>query len=168
MPGFLHWKPFKFWLGLLLGCCLVLGAGLARAIDPAQVDPALTTDLVLPRYQLGQQLYLESCGSCHVALPPAIMPTETWRRLLQDTQHYGQSIPQLVDPPRQIIWDYLQSYSRTGSQGARLPYRIAESQIFKGLHPEVQFAQPVKVGSCVACHPGADRFNFRSLSGPAQ
>ncbi|MBD2100858.1 cytochrome C [Leptolyngbya sp. FACHB-261] len=164
MPGLARFKPLKFWLGLVLGCCLVLSAGLARALDPAQVDSSMTTDPVPAQHQLGQQIYLDTCGACHVALPPAVMPTETWRRLIQDSQHYGQIINPLVDPSRLLVWNYLQLYSRVGPKEDPIPYRIAESRPFKALHPEVQLPQPLKLESCATCHPAAPRFNFRALS----
>ncbi|NJO72256.1 MAG: cytochrome C, partial [Oscillatoriales cyanobacterium RM1_1_9] len=66
-----------------------------------------TVDWIPERYQLGQQLYLENCSSCHVAVPPQTLPTQTWQQLLQDSQHYGVQIQPLVDPQRVLVWNYL-------------------------------------------------------------
>ncbi len=124
-----------------------------------------TVDWVSPKYQLGQQLYLENCSSCHIPIPPQVLPTQTWQQVLQDTQHYGVQLPPLVDPPRLIIWNYLQRYSRPLLQYEEVvPYRVNRSRYFKVLHPEVAFPQPVTLEGCVSCHPGANQNNFRKLT----
>ena len=56
-----------------------------------------TVDPITPRYQLGKELYLENCASCHVPLPPEVLPSETWRRLLlEPEQHFGQQLKPLI------------------------------------------------------------------------
>ncbi len=42
--------------------------------------------------------------SCHIAIPPTVLPTQTWRNLLEDPQHYGATLKPLVDPPRILVW----------------------------------------------------------------
>ena len=161
---------------------LIMGLGLAQAtekpIDPIQIaqtgprvsdlapeaPPVGTVDDVPRKYQLGQELYLDNCATCHIGVPPAILPTETWRQLLQDSQHYGTRVQPLVDPPRLLVWDYLRTYSRVQISEEKTPYRIAESRFFKALHPRVKFSQPIKLNNCATCHPGASQFNFRQLT----
>jgi Dihaem cytochrome c len=145
---------------LLLFWSVVLGLGLAQATEPA----IGTVDPVPARYQLGQDVYLENCATCHIAIPPAVLPDETWRQILQDAQHYGQVIPPLVDPERFLVWDYLRTFSRPLAEEEATPYRITDSRYFKALHPRVELPQPTQLSSCIACHPGAEQFNFRSLS----
>jgi hypothetical protein len=124
-----------------------------------------TVDPVAPRYQLGKELYLENCASCHVPLPPEVLPSETWRRLLlEPQQHFGQQLKPLIGPSLILLWDYLRTYSRPEEAKKPLPYRISESPYFKALHPRVKVPQPVKPASCVICHPGASQFNYRRLS----
>jgi hypothetical protein len=124
-----------------------------------------TVDPVAPRYQLGKELYLENCATCHVPLPPEVLPSETWRRLLlEPQQHYGQQLKPLIGPSLITMWNYLLAYSRPEESKKPLPYRISESLYFKALHPRVKFAQPVKPASCVTCHPGASEYNYRRLS----
>jgi hypothetical protein len=138
----------------------------AKALSPGgKIAQMGTVDWVSPEYQLGQQLYQENCASCHIAVPPQVLPTQTWQQLLQDTQHYGVTIPELVDPPRLIIWNYLQRYSRPLlPQEEIVPYRVNRSRYFKALHPQVDFPQPVTLEGCVSCHPGAEQNNFRQLT----
>ncbi len=175
---------------LLLLWSLCLGIGLAQAIEPLKptvipfqerdstaqlvtpseakptAPPAAigTVDIVPERYKLGQQLYLENCATCHLGLPPAVMPTQTWRSLLQDANHYGATIKPLVNPEVQIVWQYLRDYSRAIGAEEPVPYRVYQSSTFKLLHPRVKFPERASLITCISCHPGAGTYDFRSLS----
>jgi len=163
---------------LMVSLSLILGAGWTQAMQTppvlplAQASPGFseasvslgTIDPVPDRYKLGQEIYLENCATCHVGLPPQTMPSETWRRLLLDSQHYGVTLKPLVDPPRLLVWGYLQTFSRLQIEDEETPYRIGESRFFKALHPNLKLPRPLKLGSCVTCHPGAQQYNYRSLT----
>ncbi|MDJ0693355.1 cytochrome C [Mastigocoleus sp. MO_188.B34] len=123
-----------------------------------------TVDVVPAKHKIGQELYLENCSSCHIALPPAVLPSQTWRNLLEDSQHYGATLKPLVDPGRILVWRYISTFSRPHKKDERTPYRVNSSRYFNALHPQVKLPRPVKLGSCVACHPGASDYNFRRLS----
>ncbi len=127
-------------------------------------DAIGTVDKVPPGYNLGQELYLENCSSCHIALPPAVMPTQTWQHLLQDSQHYGVELKPMVDPSRLLVWNYMQNFSRPQAETENTPYRVKDSRYFKALHPKVKLPQPVQISSCVTCHPSAAQYNFRRLT----
>ncbi|HIK26827.1 MAG: diheme cytochrome c [Oscillatoriaceae bacterium SKW80] len=145
--------------GLLLWS-LILAWGLTnneRAKALGTVDPVTSSQ------KLGQELYIENCATCHIALPPAVLPTETWRQLLQDPQHYGIELTMLAEPHRLIVWNYLRTFSRVQRKEEEVPYRVAQSRFFKALHPRVKFSMPVDVKSCVTCHPGAAEYDFRKL-----
>ncbi|WP_089126781.1 cytochrome C [Tolypothrix sp. NIES-4075] len=146
---------------LAMGWLLALASNVQAATNTSDVG---TVDVVPAQYQLGQQLYLENCSNCHIALPPAVFPTETWKNLLQDSQHYGVQLKPLVDPPRILVWRYLLTFSRSHLKEEQTPYRLSDSRYFKALHPNVKLPRPVQVGSCVSCHPSATDFNFRSLT----
>jgi hypothetical protein len=143
---------------LLLFWSVLLGFGLSRA---AAIG---TVDVIPENYQLGQAAYLENCASCHVGLPPAVMPSQTWRSLVQEAQHYGTVIPTIQEPLRQVAWNYLSTYSRPVNKDEEVPFRLAKSRYFKALHPKVTFEQPVNLNSCATCHPASAQFDFRSLS----
>lgn len=159
---------------LLLVWSICLGWGLSliggATVKPdivAQATPAEsgTVEEIPARYKLGKELYLENCASCHVALPPEVLPTETWRRLLlEPEQHYGQQLKPLIGPTLLVMWEYLQTFSRSQAQKEQLPYRVSESRFFKALHPRVKFTEKVSLGSCVSCHPGVGQSNYRSLT----
>jgi hypothetical protein len=149
---------------------IVLGLGLAQAIEPSTTADAGgseaigTVDPVPPRYQLGQTVYLENCSTCHLAIPPAVFPDETWRQLLQDPEHYGQQITPLVDPTRLLVWNYILAYSRPLAEGEPIPYQFNDSRYFKALHPRVTLSRSVGVTSCVSCHSRAAQYDFRTLT----
>jgi Dihaem cytochrome c len=145
---------------MLVLLSLVLGLGLAQAVEPPKIG---TVDAIPERYKVGQQLYLQNCATCHIGVPPSVFPTQTWRDLLQDSQHYGAELKPLVDPNRRIVWNYLLFGSRAVKADERVPYRLGESQSFKALHPKVELPRKVELSSCVGCHQGAEKYDFRSL-----
>ena len=176
---------------LLILFTLMMGIGLAQALEPnnnpllqppisvqtspttqsspsvqsAQTTEIGTVDPVSDRDRLGQELYLDSCRSCHIGIPPAVMPTQTWQALLQDPQHYGVTIEIPQGPEKRIMWNYLKNASRpVANKEERVPYRISESRYFKALHPKVKLATKPTLTTCITCHPSAQAFNFRKLS----
>lgn len=157
-------SPLFLMLLIVLWSAL-LGWGLAQASDmtPGQHPNTGAVDVIPEQYQLGHELYLENCATCHVGVPPQVFPRETWRQLLQDSQHYGVQIS-LVDPPRLLVWDYLQYFSRGLREDEAVPYRVNNSRYFKILHPNVELDRPTRLTTCITCHPAADQFNFRQLT----
>lgn len=177
-------------LVLLLLWSVCLGVGLAQAKEPRPLlslapltaqpnadrldaDTPLSgeaiaavaeTDPVPDRLQLGQELYLQNCASCHIGVPAGVLPVQTWRQLLRDPQHYGTQIKPLLDTELLIVWEYLRYYSRPLAEEEPVPFRISQSRYFKALHPRVKFEQRVNLAGCISCHPGADKYDFRRLS----
>lgn len=154
---------------LILLWSITIGWGLSLVnAQPATQDSTVeaigTVDPVPANNQLGEQLYLENCASCHIALPAAVLPTQTWQQVLQDSQHYGTQLAPLVDPPRLLVWNYLRTFSRPQAEEEETPYRVDDSRYFKALHPKVKLPRPVQITSCVSCHPSAAEYNFRRLT----
>lgn len=153
-----------FW-SILIGYFL---ADKTPAINPSVDNNLLAqvgaVDPVPKRYELGQELYIENCSTCHIALPPQVLPTETWRQILQDKQHYGIEIKLPIDPPRLLIWNYIQAFSRPQPKNEPVSYRMGESRYFKILHPLVKLPNPPTMDTCITCHQGANKFDFRSLT----
>ncbi len=160
---------------LILLWSIGIGVGLAQAQNNFPPSPQLPHPSQIAetgnylegipfQASLGEETYLENCAQCHIAIPPSVLPTETWRRLLLDPQHYGTQIKLLVDPPLQLVWAYLRNYSRSQGKDEELAYRIAQSRFFKALHPEVQLPKPLTLSTCVSCHPKVRLYNFRVLT----
>ncbi len=167
-------SPLLLILLLVLLWCAYLGNGLAQAIETPSRATAITAagtevgtvDVIPDRHKVGQEVYLQNCATCHIGIPPAVLPTETWKDLLQDAQHYGATLKPLVDPNRFLVWSYLKTFSRQRSpEEERTPYRIADSRYFRALHPQVKLPRKFSLESCVTCHPGVGQFNFRKLTG---
>lgn len=168
------WKYKKRSLLVLLVAILIwsisLGWGMATAIanddnPKAAIATQKAVDPISDRYQLGHELYLEKCSSCHLAIPPAVFPTETWREILQQPQeHYGTQLKPIIGPSLLLMWDYIRTYSRPLNEDEEIPYRVADSRYFKALHPKVEFPSQASIKTCISCHPSANQFNYRRLS----
>lgn len=138
----------------------------ADVVEPAVADTSgdfpRTVDYIPEGYRLAQRLYLENCATCHIGVPPATLPSESWRNLIQDSSHYGSEIQPPLDPSRGLIWSYLRSFSRQKSSlEARAPYRLGRSRYFKALHPNVALPADISLESCASCHVAAQQFSFR-------
>jgi len=166
---------------LLILFTVLMGIGLAQAIEPKSMlklsqpvtqpvtQPLIQPDPVSDRDKAGQTLYLENCATCHLGIPPAVMPTQTWQALLQDPQHYGINIELPQGTDRRLIWNYIKNASRPiADTSDRVPYRIGDSRYFRALHPKIKFAEKPTLTTCITCHPSAQGFNFRTLTPEAE
>jgi len=155
---------------LLLLWSVGLGWGFTQ-VARSQVDRGIldaphigTVDPIPERFEAGHQLYLEHCATCHVGIPPSVLPTETWRELLLDEEHYGTRVEVLPSPQIYIVWDYLQTFSRPKlATTETVPYRLEYSSYFRALHPNVEVPRPVDLDGCISCHPNVVNFDFRRL-----
>lgn len=114
---------------------------------------------------LGRDFYLKNCSSCHIPIPAEVLPTDTWQKILeQPSDHYGVSLPNMININVRLIWSYLRSYSRPSLEGETTPEFITNSRYFKALHPLVDLPRPVSYQSCKLCHPGTATMNYRILT----
>lgn len=152
-------------IALGLGKTALLSPSVVRAENAPSPNQIGSVENIQPTYQLGHELYLSTCSSCHIPIPPQVFPTQTWQQVIQDPQHYGAALQPLEGPSLLLMWKYLQTYSRPiALKDETIPYRFNRSRYFKALHPRVDISQPLTVNSCVSCHPGASQFDFRSLT----
>ncbi|NET01919.1 MAG: cytochrome C [Sphaerospermopsis sp. SIO1G1] len=151
---------------IIFGWSVAIGFILGLATNTQAANPPAigTVDVVPANYQLGQEIFVENCSTCHLALPPQIFPTQTWKHILEDSQHYGARITPLIGIERTLVWKYVSTFSRVKLQSENIPYRLSRSRYFKALHPGVELPNNIKMGSCVSCHPGANEYNFRKLT----
>ena len=163
-----------FLLLLVWSLCLGWGMSLAvgtpmptqRIAQAATVVPG-AVDPIPERYQQGYKLYWENCSGCHIALPPQVLPTDSWRQiLLEIDQHYGKKL-EIITPIVQIMWNYLQAFSRPQilqTKEEAIPEFVRESRYFKALHPQVDLPKDVSHQSCITCHPGVAQNDYRTLT----
>ena len=117
--------------------------------------------------------YKEQCGACHLAYQPALLPSESWRKILSGLENHNDADVVIEPEDMAIIERYLQDNAAEFSSAKRAvkivrslkgqaPTRITEVPYIRRKHHEIP-ANVVKresVGSfsrCDACHVTADR-----------
>lgn len=180
----------KFGVVIVAMCLVLLGGwGMAQALTPA--TPTAVTELaqtipnsaikgslgpVIPknpysvdpiptRYIPGFESYIETCSGCHLAVPPEVLPLESWQEILRrPDQHYGVSVPNINRFTQLLIWDYVSTYSRPLPPNTPVPVYTEKSRYFKALHPKVPLPAEVTTKTCITCHPKALEFDFVTLT----
>ncbi len=118
-------------------------------------------------------VYVEECGSCHMAYPARLLPTASWPLIMQGLdEHFGENA-EVDETTRQALESYLAKASSARpyrklfrNLGNRRPLRITELPYFIHEHDEIpsRFIQANdKVSSlsqCDACHQKAERGHF--------
>ncbi|MGD1867316.1 MAG: hypothetical protein ACFB0D_22430 [Phormidesmis sp.] len=154
-------RPPFILLGLLTFCLsALLGMGFAKAID----SPYGMVDPIDASYEAGYATYVQKCSTCHVALPAAVLPLDTWQALITDPAHYGVTLTGISRFDQRLMLSYLQTYSRRHEGRGPTPYRLQNSAYFQALHPDVALPQPLNLRSCVSCHQGATEQNYSPVS----
>ncbi|OLN30880.1 Diheme cytochrome c [Desulfovibrio sp. DV] len=120
--------------------------------------------------------YVASCGGCHVAYVPQLLPRPSWEQILSRLDdHFGSAVV-LSDQEKNTVSGYLLTnaadvtpmklgrrivHSLSGTVPARItdiPYILHKH---RGLSAEVLARKSVNsLANCVACHPGAASARF--------
>jgi len=119
------------------------------------------------------QTYKETCGECHFAYQPELLPSASWVKILnQLDDHFGEEIE--ADPDTiKTISDYLKTNGAENSSakrskkimrslGNQLPMRISDIPYIREKHHELDPAifKRKSIGSmanCTACHITAEK-----------
>ncbi len=118
-------------------------------------------------------IYVEECGSCHMAYPASLLPGKSWQKVMQGLEnHFGENA-ELDTQTRQQIEGYLVRESTRVSYrklfrnlGAAAPLRITELPYFVHEHDEIPARFVVgndkvkSLSQCNTCHRGAQRGHF--------
>ena len=139
--------PIRFALLAPLALTFTLSATLARADDG--------------RYLLSPA-YVQECGACHTPYPPALLPKESWQRLMANLgTHYGTDAS-LDAAAQKSIGDWLVVHAGSGKRARSAPPedRITRSDWFVREHrevPKAAWSRPAvkSASNCGACHQGA-------------
>lgn len=145
---------------------LLFSSALETLAQPAEVYGMV--DPVAENYQVGYEIYVERCATCHVALPPAVLPLEAWATITSDSAHYGVSLPAIPPFDQQLMVNYLQAYSRSSRRRGATAYRLSDSDFFVALHPDVALPEPLNLRSCAGCHAGAVEQDYSGATAQAQ
>ncbi|GCL56942.1 dihem cytochrome c family protein [Microcystis aeruginosa] len=163
MPSIGQVKSIFFLILFLLS--ILGGILLASLLQQPAIAQSPASDIVLNRYQIGQQTYLENCATCHIAIPPSILPSQTWKKILENpNSHYGIRLKPIVGITQRLIWDYLSYSSRPLTETTFVPLLIEQSSYVKVLHPRVNLPTPLGHTTCVTCHPNASRYDYQTLT----
>ncbi|MDD5760102.1 MAG: diheme cytochrome c [Desulfobulbaceae bacterium] len=118
------------------------------------------------------ETYKNSCGSCHFAYQPGLMPSKSWVKILDEPNAHPGGDLSLDEKTKAEIKNYLTQNSAEyspskkskkimGSIGSETPVRISEIPYIKHKHHEINqevFTRKA-IGSranCIACHKGAE------------
>jgi len=119
------------------------------------------------------QTYKETCGECHFAYQPELLPSASWLKILnQLDDHFGEEIE--VDPDTiKNISDYVKTNGAENSSakrsvkimrslGNQVPMRITDIPYIREKHHELNPAvfKRESIGSlanCSACHTTAEK-----------
>lgn len=121
-------------------------------------------------------VYQQECAACHLAYPPALLPAESWKRIMANLSHHYGTDASLEAEQIQVIGRWLQGEAGSYRKVRNAPPqdRITRSDWFVREHRQVA-PEVWKLGSvqspaqCAACHSGAEqgRFGERELRRPA-
>ena len=123
---------------------LHLGIVLALAALPAVAD-----DVRVPP----NPVYMNECGSCHVAYPPQLLPAASWRQLMAGLDKHFGSDASLEPALGKEIEQFLAAHAgRRGGPGLR----ITETRWFRKEHRN-EIPAGKNPADCGACHAGAEK-----------
>jgi len=106
--------------------------------------------------------YVQECGACHSPYPPALLPKDSWQRLMGGLdKHYGTDAS-LDAAAQKSIGDWVLAHAGSGKRARTAPPedRITRSDWFVREHREVpaaawKRASIKSAANCSACHEGA-------------
>ncbi|MGI0480642.1 diheme cytochrome c family protein [Geminocystis sp. CENA526] len=155
-----RWKTFI--IAFIVGCSLIFGWGVSSGLQGLAQAHTKSVDRATGNFTVGEEFYLQYCSTCHIPIPPAVLPQETWQRILENPgNHYGVRIEGLTGFTQRLMWQYLQNYSRQLLRDEIRPQYMAQSRYFFALHPKVDLPTPTTINTCIQCHPQAQDFNYR-------
>jgi len=118
------------------------------------------------RYTLSPT-YVQECGACHTPYPPALLPKESWQRLMGSLdKHYGTDAS-LDAAMRKSIGDWVLAHAGSGKRARTAPPedRITRGDWFIREHrevPKAAWSRPAikSASNCSACHRGANEGDY--------
>jgi len=122
-------------------------------------------------------IYVEECGTCHMAYQAELLPSVSWQELMEGLEnHFGEDAS-IEETSRAEILQHLRTFAAERSKsvlgrklarsaGSRVYLRISEIPKIKHEHTE-EFSVDVlnhpsikSVANCSACHQGALKGNY--------
>ncbi len=126
--------------------------------------------------KVSNAVYKRSCGTCHFAYQPGLLPGASWRKILNDPAGHAGGDLSLDARTKAEIEKYLLQNSAEKTQskrsrkivasiGSDVPTRISEVPYIKEKHHEIEqrvFSRKSIGwrGNCVACHRTAEEGDY--------
>lgn len=121
-------------------------------------------------------VYVESCGGCHMAYPAVLLPQEGWASIVGSARDHFGTVVEMSPAQQQAVAAYLsdnaadRSGTKLGRKIARSVSdvkvsRITEVPYILHKHRDVGAALLARksvggLANCIACHPGATGGQF--------
>lgn len=111
--------------------------------------------------------YQQECAACHLAYPPALLPRQSWIRMMNNLEHhFGSDASIDIEAVKEVsVWlnDNAGTYKRVRAQPK--DDRITESDWFVRKHRKIEEAVWLRDAiksraNCAACHTQAERGNY--------
>jgi hypothetical protein len=117
-------------------------------------------------------MYSENCGTCHFTYQPGLLPSTSWKKILNSLpDHFGEDVD-FDEESKKTIAEYLKTnaaeYSSAKisgkivrSLGSQTPSRITQIPYIQHKHHEIRLAvfkrESIRsLSNCVACHTTAE------------
>ncbi|ACR31473.1 diheme cytochrome c [Burkholderia glumae] len=111
--------------------------------------------------------YQQECAACHLAYPPAMLPADSWRRILGKLDHHFGTNASLDPASVKQLDSWLTTHAAQAERTTNAPPedRITRSRWFMAAHDEIPastWRRPAikSASNCAACHTRADQGNF--------
>ena len=167
----------KRWFIMGMGLVVVLTLGWKMKVSMADEDEIWDRTRDVATIQ--SPLYKEECGSCHMAYPPGLLPTRSWKIMMTGLEdHFGENA-ELDSATTDELTRFLVNNSADAASNYRrsrkfmrdisndsAPLRITKLDYFRHEHDEIpdrMIAANPEVGSlgnCNACHQKAELGSF--------
>ena len=144
-------------------------AGLATASHFATDESFAQADYSLVNVR--NTVHIVNCGSCHLPYSPALLPMQSWQRIMDNLEdHFGETVD-LSEENKIHILDYMEKYALTEGQPGVMgqlaadlpadpPLRITQLPAFLNLHSNAEEllgvdGQDRSLSTCESCHRAA-------------
>lgn len=146
---------YRSWIHRTLACTLA-----ATAFSAAYADSKGPVPPPLPKYQ-------QECAACHIAYPPGMLPTTSWRHMMGSlNKHFGTDAS-LDEASLREISAWLQTHAGTYKRVSEAPPqdRITRSAWFERKHRQLDakvwtLPSVKSPANCAACHTRAEQGQF--------
>ncbi len=126
--------------------------------------------------KVSNAVYQNSCGTCHFAYQPGLLPARSWRKIINESGGHAGGDLSLDEKTKTEIEKYLTQNSAekiqskrarkiVASIGSDIPTRISQVPYIREKHHEIRqevFSRKSigSRGNCIACHKTADHGDY--------